>query len=313
MLDLDPEIAAALAESARRLGPSPVHLPHDPAAARADQEARRAPWNLGGPRMRERRDLALDLPGRSIPARLYVPEGETRGLLVWLHGGGWVIGSLDTHDRLCRALAAGAGTRVLSVGYRKAPEHPYPLPLDDAADAFVWARERAESLGAEPAKIAFGGDSAGANLAFGAALRLVARGLPGACAHMSIYGVFDADLDTESYRLLGDGRFGLDRAGMSVYWDLYCPDVARRTEPEAAPLRGDARVFKRPFLLATGLDPLRDDSRKMRDALLAAGVDTVYVEFPRANHGFVHLGAHAAVAREAIAAAAAHLSRAFSV
>jgi acetyl esterase len=313
MLDLDPEIAAALAESAKLCGPAPDHLPHDPAAARAAMERRRAPFNLGGPIMRERRDLALDLPGRTIPARLFVPEGKSRGLLVWFHGGGWVIGSLDTHDRLCRALAEGAGTRVLSVGYRKAPEHPYPAPLDDAFDAFLWARANADALGAEPAKIALGGDSAGANIAFGAALRLAARGLPGACAHVSIYGVLDADLETDSYRTLGDGRFGLSQANMAMYWTLYCPDKARRFEPELSPLRGDLRVFKRPFLLAAGLDPLRDDSRKTREASLASGVDTSYVEFPRANHGFAQLSAHAAVAREGIAATAAHLARAFSV
>jgi acetyl esterase len=312
MLDLDPEIAAALAESLRLCGPVPSHLPHDPASARADQEKRRAPWNRGGPVMRERRDLNLDLPGRTIPARLYVPEGGPQGLLVWCHGGGWVIGSLDTHDRLARALAQGAGCRVLSVGYRKAPEYAYPAPLDDAFDAFLWAQARAAELGVDPAKIAWGGDSAGANLAFGAALRLAARGLPGACAHVSIYGVLDCDLDTESYRTRGDGRFGLSQAGMALYWDLYCPDRARRAEPELSPLRGKLDVFERPFLLAAGLDPLRDDSRKMRDALLAAGMDTSYAEFPRANHGFINLGAYAAVAREAIAAAAAHLARAFA-
>jgi acetyl esterase len=312
MLDLDPEIAAALAESAKLCGPVPSHLPHDPAAARADQEKRRAPWNRGGPVMAERRGLALDLPGRTIPARLYVPEGGPQGLLVWLHGGGWVIGSLDTHDRLCRALADGAGTHVLSVGYRKAPEHPYPAPLDDAFDAFLWARARAGEFGVEPSKLALGGDSAGANLAFGAARRLAARGLPGAAAHISIYGVLDCDLETESYRTLGDGRFGLSQAGMGLYWDLYCPDRARRAEPELSPLRGKLDVFKRPFLLAAGLDPLRDDSRKMRDALLAAGINTIYAEFPRANHGFAHLGAYAAVSRAAIAAAAAHLARAFA-
>jgi acetyl esterase len=313
MFDLDPEIAAALAESAKLCGPAPNHLPHDPAAARADQEKRRAPWNLGGPVMRERQDMTLDLPGRALPARFFVPEGTPRGLLVWLHGGGWVIGSLDTHDRLCRALADGAGTRVLSIGYRKAPEHPYPAPLDDAFDAFLWAREHAVELGAVPGKIALGGDSAGANLAFGAAHRLAARGLPGACAHVSLYGVLDGDLETQSYRTLGDGRFGLSQAGMAMYWDLYCPDGAARATPELSPLRGDPRVFTRPFLLAAGLDPLRDDSRKMRDALLEAGMDTSYVEFPRANHGFAHLGASAGAAREAIASAAAHLKRAFSV
>jgi len=313
--DLDPEIAAVLAETVQRFGPAPNHLPGNPVAARQDVELRRAFVNLGGPQMREKRDLTIDLAGRSIPARFFVPEGETRGLLVWFHGGGWVQGSIDTHDRLCRALAAGAGTRVLSIGYRKAPEFPFPVPLDDCFDAFVWARKNAEMLGTTPDKLAVGGDSAGGNLAFGVTVRLAAQKLPVPAAHIGVYGVYDCDLDTQSYTApFGDGRFGLSRAAMAMYWEMYCPDAKRREHPEASPLRAaDMTIFKRPYIMAAGLDPLRDDSRRMRDKLVASGVDTVYVEFPHANHAFVHLGAFAAVSRETVAQMSAHLARAFSV
>jgi acetyl esterase len=312
MLEIDPEIAAALALDQARFGAAPVHLPGDPAAARAEQERRRRPWNEGGPAMAETRHLTLPLPGRALAARLYVPGGAGDGLVVFLHGGGWVVGSLDTHDRLTRMLASLSGLRFLGIGYRKAPEHPYPAGLEDALDAWDWAVANAASLGAR--RFAIAGDSAGANIAVAAALTLAAAGkpvLPDAVA--SLYGVLDANLDTVSYLMRGDGRFGLTRAGMSVFWDLYCPDIGRRREYALAPSRAQAtmlRALRKPFLLAAGLDPLRDDSRRMRDELCAAGVDTVYAEYPRAVHGFMHLSAASAVARDALAATAAHLKRA---
>jgi acetyl esterase len=312
MLEIDPEIAAALALDQSRFGPAPAFLPGDPAAARAEQERRRRPWNEGGPVMAETRNLTLSLPGRALSARLYVPEGAGDGLVVFLHGGGWVVGSLDTHDRLTRMLAALSGLRFLGIGYRKAPEHPYPAGLEDALDAWDWAVANAASMGAM--RFAIAGDSAGANIAVAAALTLASAGkpvLPEAVA--SLYGVLDSNLDTVSYLMRGDGRFGLTRAGMSVFWDLYCPDAGRRRSYALSPSRAQAamlRTLRKPFLLAAGLDPLRDDSRRMRDELCAAGVDTVYAEYPRAVHGFLHYSAAASVALAALAATAAHLKRA---
>jgi acetyl esterase len=163
-------------------------------------------------------------------------------------------------------------------------------------------------------RLGIAGDSAGATIAVAAAMALGAAGKPVPIAVASIYGALDSDLDTVSYLMRGDGRYGLSRASMATYWSLYCADPARRRDALVAPARAPANYLsylKRPFLLAAGLDPLRDDSRRMRDMLLAAGIDTAYVEFPRANHGFAILSSASAAAREAIAATASHLRTAF--
>jgi len=313
MLELDPEIAAAAALDLGRFGPAPNHLPGNPAAARAEQERRRAPWNEGGPVMAETRELQLPFAGRTLAARLYVPEGAGDGLVLYLHGGGWVIGSLATHDRLTRVLSHLSGMRFLAIDYRKAPEHPYPAALLDTLDAWDWLQANAASLGARHFAIA--GDSAGANLAVAAAMTIALAGKPVPQAVASLYGVLDANLDTVSYLMRGDGRFGLSRANMAMYWDLYCPDVGQRGGFSVAPSRApeaSLKTLRKPFLLAAGLDPLRDDSRRMRDVLLAAGIDTVYSEYPCATHGFCHLSAAVGVARSALAEAAAHLKRALA-
>jgi acetyl esterase len=316
MSTLDPEIEAALALDLQRFGPAPTHLPGNPAAARAEQERRRAPWNVGGPQMAIRRDIAVALPERTLPVRLYVPKLPAEGLVLFLHGGGWVIGSLDTHDRLMRALAAASGLAFLGIGYRKAPEHPYPAAIEDTLDVCDWLASDPDILGfpVRMDRLGIAGDSAGATIAVAAAMALGAAGKPVPIAVASIYGALDSDLDTVSYLMRGDGRYGLSRASMATYWSLYCADPARRRDALVAPARAPANYLsylKRPFLLAAGLDPLRDDSRRMRDMLLAAGIDTAYVEFPRANHGFAILSSASAAAREAIAATASHLRTAF--
>jgi acetyl esterase len=317
MMTLDPEIQAALALDLQRFGPAPAHLPGDPAAARAEQERRRAPWNVGGPQMAVQRDIAIALPDRVLPVRLYVPKLPAQGLVVYLHGGGWVMGSLDTHDRLTRALAAASGLAILSINYRKAPEHPYPAALEDTLELCNWLASNPDILGfpVRMDRLAFAGDSAGATIAVAAAMTLGTIGKPVPIAVASIYGVLDSDLDTVSYLMRGDGRYGLSRSNMGLYWSLYCPDPTRRRDAMVAPARAPAMYLehlRRPFLLAAGLDPLRDDSRRMRDLLLAAGIAATYVEFPRANHGFLHLSSVSAAAREALSATAGHLRTAFA-
>ena len=138
MIQIDSEIAACLELDSTRFGPAPEHLPRNPAAARAEMERRRAPWNEGGPQMAIQRDIQVALPGRDLTLRLYVPVLPANGLVLYLHGGGWAVGSLTTHDRLTRMLAAGSGLAFLSIGYRKAPEHPYPAALEDALAVCSW-------------------------------------------------------------------------------------------------------------------------------------------------------------------------------
>ncbi|MCC7425360.1 MAG: alpha/beta hydrolase fold domain-containing protein [Alphaproteobacteria bacterium] len=322
---LDPEIAAALAAEAQRFGPPLALLPHDPAGARRHYAERRAMWNEGGPAVSVRL-LAVPLPGRRLEALLVEPPRPARGLLLWLHGGGWVLGSPYTHERLMRAIAVAAGCRVIGLGYRKAPEHPFPLPLEDAIEGWAWIAANRAGLCAGNADepMAIGGDSAGANLAFGAALAAAATGVgagagagagagvPQPDAVISGYGVLGADLDTPAYRTLGDGRFGLSRASMATYWDLYCPDAARRADPREAPNRAALGAIRRPLLVVAGLDPLRDDSRQMHARLLAHGIASALVEYPRANHGFLQLSAAVGAARDAIARIGAHLAHAFA-
>jgi len=310
---LDPEIVAALAAEAQRFGPPLALLPQDPAGARRHYAERRAMWNEGGPAASVR-PLAVPLPGRTLEALLVKPPRPARGLVLWLHGGGWVLGSPRTHERLMRAIAVAAGCRVIGLGYRKAPEHPFPLPLADAIEGWAWIATNRAALCAGNAHepLAIGGDSAGANLAFGAALAAAASGTPPPEAVISGYGVLGADLDTDVYRTLGDGRFGLSRASMATYWDLYCPDAASRTDPRAAPIRAALGAIRRPLLVVAGLDPLRDDSRQMHARLLAQGIASALVEYPRANHGFLQLSAAVGAARDAIARIGAHLAHAFA-
>src|SRR5690606_14776539 len=175
-----------------------------------------------------------DVPGPAgaVPVRLYVPEGaETPGpALVYLHGGGWVVGSLDTHDGLCRALANRARVRVASVDYRLAPEHPFPAAAEDAYAVTKHLAEHGAALGIDGGRLAVGGDSAGGNLAAVVALMARDRGGPSLRHQVLIYPVTDCDFERPSYRDLAEGYF-LTRDGMRWFWDHYAPSPEQREHP----------------------------------------------------------------------------------
>jgi acetyl esterase len=229
-------------------------------------------------------------PGRGgpIPVRLYTPAAApTPGpLLVYFHGGGWVQGSVATHDASCRLLAHLSGVRVLSVDYRLAPEHPYPAAAQDAVSAYAWAADHAASLGADPARLAVGGDSAGGNLA--AVVALEARDderLPDAAFQLLLYPVTDVAEKGESYRLFSQG-FLLTSAGMDWFIGKYLPDPARRTEWRASPLRAESLAGLPPAYVATCLpDVLRDEGEAYAARLREAGV-AVATQRHDQVHGF---------------------------
>jgi acetyl esterase len=210
-----------------------------------------------------------------VPVRLYVPAAaEARGpLLVYFHGGGWVQGSVETHDPSCRMLAHLSGVRVLSVDYRLAPEHPYPAAVDDAVAAYRWAAENAERLGADPARLAVGGDSAGGNLA--AVVALVARddeALPAAAFQLLLYPVTDVAEKSASYAAFASGYL-LTESGMDWFVAKYLPDPARRSEWRASPLRAESLAGLPPAYVATCLpDVLRDEGEAYAERLREAGV-----------------------------------------
>lgn len=237
----------------------------------------------------------LEVPGRGEPiaVRRYVPAGGGSGAaLVWFHGGGWVIGSLDTHHVLCCDLAAASGATVVSVDYRLAPEHPYPAAVEDAVDATVALATGAAGPGVDPGRLAVGGDSAGGHLATVVARRLRDLGGPPLQAQVLVYPVTDqaaGDGEHPSRTENGEG-YVLTAATMAFFTDCFVPDPARRAEPDASPLRAQDLAGLPPALVITAqYDPLRDEGEAYADALAAAGVDVTAERHDGTIHLFVQL------------------------
>jgi acetyl esterase len=234
-------------------------------------------------------------------------------LLVYLHGGGWVIGDLDTHDVLCRCLADAAGCAVLAVDYRLAPEHRFPAAVDDCVAALRWARANAAALGADPARIAVGGDSAGGNLSAVVCLALREAGEPQPALQLLIYPATDQRAVAPSHTANGQGYL-LTRDSVRYYAGHYLgEDPSIRDDWRASPLRAARHDGLAPALVLTaGYDPLRDEGRQYADALSAAGVPCQYVCFERQIHGFITMGRVIAEANTAVALCGTVLRQAFS-
>jgi acetyl esterase len=240
------------------------------------------------------RDLAAPGPHGPIPLRLVRPAGVADAvalpLLVYFHGGGWVIGDLDTHDVACRTLAAGAGIAVLAVDYRLAPEHRFPAAVDDCIAAVRFARAEAAALGADAARIAVGGDSAGGNLAAVACLALRDAGEPVPAFQLLIYPATDMRAVAPSHTANGQG-YMLTADSIAYYRGHYMPDAAEWADWRASPLLAADHAHLPPALVLTaGFDPLRDEGRQYADALSGAGVACQYICFERQIHGFVTMG-----------------------
>ena len=260
------------------------------------------------------RDMTIDLPGRTLPARLYLPEdaGESPPLLVFYHGGGFVIGTIETHDGTCRALARASGAAVLSVGYRLAPETRFPGPLDDCFEALVWAKVHAHDLGVDGARLAVGGDSAGGNLAAAVAIRARDAGGPALRHQLLIYPVTDTDFTRASYRENGTGNYFLSRAMMTWFWKQYLG--AQTGHVEGATLLGTADLSNLPpaSLYMAQYDPLRDEGVAYAEALRAAGNSVHSEVVPGMIHGFFSMFEAVPDALPAIAHAGAQLKAALA-
>ncbi len=261
------------------------------------------------------KDIKITLPGRSLDARLYVPEGAGKrpGLIVYFHGGGWVIGTIDTHDVPCRALARSSGAAILSVAYRLAPEHPYPIPADDCYAATVWAVENAAQLGIDASKLAVAGDSAGGNLA--GAVAIMARDASGPqIAHqLLIYPVTDYDFDRPSYGANGGGDYYLSTVGMKWFWDHYLGARAPADAPLAVILRqSDLSGLPSATVITAEYDPLRDEGDAYATKLSAAGVSVDGVCAPGMIHGFFNMVQIVPDATQWIERGGASVKRAFA-
>ncbi|WP_207936043.1 alpha/beta hydrolase [Actinomadura sp. KC216] len=246
-----------------------------------------------------------DVDAGGVPARLYTPKGLPAGspLLVFYHGGGWVIGGLDTHDTVCRYLAVHADVRVLSVAYRLAPEHRYPAATEDAVAAYEWAVANAGTLDADPAAVAVGGDSAGGNLA--AVVGLLAERRPDFA--LLFYPAADLTVRRRSRELFADG-FYLTDDDMTWFRDHYCPDEERRADPAASPLLAeDLSGFPATYLVTAGFDPLRDEGEAFARRLAEAGVPVAARRQDDLVHGFVNMWPLGGRFREALSEAAGAL------
>ncbi|MCU1502556.1 MAG: esterase [Ilumatobacteraceae bacterium] len=243
-----------------------------------------------GPEMARSEDHTITTDdGSTIAARVLVPSADPKGVLVYYHGGGWVIGALPEYETLGRKLADRTGCTVVLVDYRLAPEHRYPTAADDAYTALLWVQEHLESLAGPGAPLIVAGDSAGGNLAAVTAQRSRDEDGPPIAFQVLVYPVTDADFDNSTYSD-PENQLILDRASMIWFWDHYAPDAARRREPKASPLRADDLSGLPPALVITAEhDVLRDEGEAYADRLREAGVPVEQMRYPGQMHGFFTL------------------------
>lgn len=263
------------------------------------------------PRMPMERIEELELPGPagSIRARLYTPPGvqDPAALLVYFHGGGWVIGDLDTHDDPCRFLATHSGAKVLSVDYRLAPEHPFPAAAEDAFAAYEWAAANAARLGIDPGRIAVGGDSAGGNLAAATCLMAREAGSSSPAMQLLIYPVTETAGTAKSRRIFAEG-FLLTRGDMDWFEERYLPPGVDREDPRVALLNAtDLSGLPPAYISVAGFDPLRDEGEAYAERLRDAGVQVGLRRHPGLVHTFANLPAVCPSARQAMLEAAGAL------
>jgi acetyl esterase len=234
-------------------------------------------------------DRTFDGPAGKLRVRLYRPAGvAARPLpaILYFHGGGWVIGSLEAYDKVCRYFAARTGCAVVAVDYRLAPEHRFPAAIDDAIAAFRWLAADAATLGIDPARIVLGGDSAGGTIAAVVAQQVRGDAVP-PCLQWLVYPVTDLAFESRSFATLGD-RFLVTRADMEWTRAHYLKDLREISDPRASPLRaGDLAGLPPALVYTAGFDPLREEGQAYADKMAAAGVRVICREFESLIHGFM--------------------------
>jgi len=279
------EATAGLLAAAAESGAPPLHelTPQEGRAAIAEMSALAGP----GPEVATVYDEQVTTAdGGQFTVRVLVPDGDIRALVVYYHGGGWVIGDLDTHDHVVRVLANRLKAAVVNVDYRLAPEHRFPAAVDDSWAALLWANERMTEIAGGLVPLVVMGDSAGGNLSAVVARRARDAGGPQLASQVLVYPVTDADLDTASY-LDPENQLLLTRESMVWFWDHYAPDPTDRKHPDASPLQaGDLSGLAPAIVLTAEHDPLRDEGEAYAEQLALAGVPVAQQRFAGQMHAF---------------------------
>jgi acetyl esterase len=290
---VDPELDAYNAAVAAAV---PRAASGSPAARRARLEAviGRFPYP---PDAVARQEHWLHLPGRELLVRVFRPRAGLLPVILYLHGGGWVAGSVDSHDGACAMLATDADAVVASVQYRRAPENPWPAPNDDAFVALLWLTRSCADLGIDGTRIAVGGDSAGAHLALGLAIEARDRGEgPPLALQLLIYPVVAPDFETASYRRHALSST-LTRADMIEFWGHYLPQGPTAADARAMPTRAELRGLPPAQIIVAGCDPLHDEGVGLALRMRRAGVPVSLVDEPTLTHGFLRAAPYVRRAR----------------
>ncbi len=284
---LDPDVEAVI-EELQDLGVPEWHALSVESCRRIEDEV--FSEGAGEPPVAQTRELSIDGPAGDIRLRLYWPTLERDlPVLVYFHGGGWVVGTLDGVDDICRRLAVDGDCLVVSVDYHLAPEHRFPTQVEEAHRVVGWVAEHAASFGADPARLAVGGTSAGGNLATVATLCARERDGPAVAFQLLLYPITDARFDTTSYEENASGYL-LSRASMQWFWNHYLRSDLDGYNPFAAPLRAEDLSGLPPATVVTaGFDPLRDEGVAYAERLEAAGVPVTHRHYPGMCHGFLSL------------------------
>lgn len=291
-MPVHPQCQAVLDAAAANPDRSPFTATN-PEDARARYVASNAVYAPETPPMAKVEDIAVAGPAGAIPVRVYRAEASGDGalpVLIFVHGGGWVFGDLDSHDHVCRALAHEAGVLVLSVHYRLAPEHPFPAGLEDCMAVLNWVPDNAAILGGDGGRIAVGGDSAGGNLSAVMAQQAREAGGPAVAFQLILYPATDFVADTPSLRDNAEGYL-LTKEAIDRFAGLYVPEGVDRRDPRISPLHGDCAGLPPAHVITAEFDPLRDEGAAYADAMKQAGGDVTYTMYPGMVHGFMRMGA----------------------
>ena len=285
----------------------------DVSEARRLYAAGRRYWGADAPQVNAVIDAVVEGPAGSIPVRVYHPGPERpQPALVYIHGGGWVVGSIDTHDKIMRLLAIRSGAAVIGVDYRLAPEHKFPTAAEECHAVIAHIGERGHEWGVDPRRLAIGGDSAGANLAMAVALSLKDSQPSQLSLLLLIYGVFGLR-DSSSRRLFGEREAGLSCKDMDYYFDCYSRGPDDMHDARFNNLAADLRGLPPAFIAAASLDPLLDDSVAMQALMEEAGVASQLKIYEGVLHGFLHYTRVLDAANEAIDDAAEAVRSCFGV